>query len=178
MSQCLPIFLFSTELNSNHPLNSPTEEEKKITFFSIEAKIKRVKKEPAPVGIAAMWNLIMWNRCSSGLVSVVQVKNPITGWHRNNQNTSFLSRPAFSFPLTPSHYSLPHSLIHLSELFQVAASYLPVIPLLGFISDNILITGLIFNPFKIPPSLSTSLFMQSPPLPSCSFASVPTSSLL
>lgn len=29
-----------------------------------------------------MWNPIMWNRCSSGLVSVVRLKNPITGWDR------------------------------------------------------------------------------------------------
>lgn len=55
-----PISLFSTDLNSNHPLNSPTEREKKITFFfPIKAKIKRVKKEAAPLGIAATWNQIM-----------------------------------------------------------------------------------------------------------------------
>ncbi len=137
-----------------------------------------MKKDPAPVGIGAMWNLIMWNRCSSGLVSVVQVKNPITGWHRNNQNTSSLSRSAFSFPLTPSHYSLPHSLIHLSEVFQVAASYLSLTLLSGFISVDILITGLISNPFQIPPSLSTSLFLPSPLLLSCSLAPSTTSSLL
>lgn len=60
VSQRLPFFLFPTELNSNHPLNSPTEGEKKITFFfSIKAKIKRVKREPAQVGIVAMRNLIM-----------------------------------------------------------------------------------------------------------------------
>lgn len=61
VSQRLPFFLFPTELNSNHPLNSPTVGEKKnhLFFFSIKAEIKRVKREPAQVGIVAMRNLIM-----------------------------------------------------------------------------------------------------------------------
>lgn len=105
-------------------------------------------------------------------------ENPITGWHRNNQNTSSLSCSAFSFPLRPSHYSLRHSLIHLSELFQSAASYLSFTPLSGFISVDILITGFISNPFTIPPSLSASLFLPSQLLLSCSFAPSLTSSLL
>lgn len=146
---CLDAFLFSySPQNSTLIIHlTPLLSRGEITFFlSIKAKIKRMKKEPAPVGIASMWNLIMWNRCSSGLVSVVPVKNPITGWHRNNQSTSSLSRSAFSFPLTPSHYFRPYSLIHLSELFQVAASYLSLTPLPGLILVDILITGFISNP--------------------------------
>lgn len=107
-----------------------------------------MEKEPAPVEVVAMWNPIMWNRCSSGLVSVVRVKNPITGWDRNNQNTSYQSHSSFSFPLTPTHYSLPHSFIHLSEVFQVVAFYLSSAPLPSFISIDILISGLISNLFK------------------------------
>lgn len=102
---------------------TPPLQGKKNHPFSIQYKITWVKKDPALVGITAMWNLIMWNRCSSGLVSAVRVKNPITEWTRNNQNTSSQSCCAFLLPLTPSHYSLPYSLIHLSEHLQLAASY-------------------------------------------------------
>lgn len=149
MSQCLPVSLFSTELYSNHPFNFSTGG----IFFLIKAKIKQVEKEPAPVEVVAMWNPIMWNRCSSGLVSVVRLKNPITGWDRNNQNTSYQSHSSFSFPLTPTHYSLPHSSIHLSEVFQVVAFYLSSAPLPSFISIDILISGLLSNLFKTYPSL-------------------------
>lgn len=165
VSQCLPVSLFSTELYSNHPFNFSTVG----IFFLIKAKIKQVEKEPAPVEVVAMWNSIMWNRCSSGLVSVVRVKNPITGWDRNNQNTSYQSHSSFSFPLTPTHYSLPHSFIHLSEVFQVVAFYLSSAPLPSFISIDILISGLISNLFK-----TYTLLFFSPR----SFAPFFTSSLL
>lgn len=86
------------------------------------------------------WQPCEISPCEIGahVASVVPVKNPITGWYRNNQSTSSLSRHAF-FLLTPSHYSL----IHLSELFQEAAFYLSLPPLPRLISVDILITGLI-----------------------------------
>lgn len=154
VSQCLPIFLFSTELSSHHPLNSPTEGGKNDFFFLSKPKSNEWRKnllrwgsQPCEISSCEIGAHLAWSQW-------VRWKIPFHG-DRNNQNASWLSCRAFSFPLTTTHYSLPHSLIHLSELFQVDASYLSLTPLPGTISIDVLITGLESNPFKIAPSLSS-----------------------
>ena len=77
-----------------------------FSFFYQSLKSNEWRKNPLRWGIAAMWNLIMWNRCSSGPRSQrFRWKNPITGQHRNNQNTSFLSL-AVLFSLSTYTFSL------------------------------------------------------------------------
>lgn len=181
MSRCIPIFLFSTELNSHHPLNSPTEGgaggRENDLFFLSKPKSNEWRKnllrwgsQPCEISSCEIGAHLAWSQW-------FRWKIPLHG-DRNNQNTSYLSCRAFSFPLTTTHYSLPDSLIHLSKLFQVDASYLSLTPLRVIISVDVLITGLKSNPFKIPPSLSTSHFLQSSLLLSCSFTPSSTPSLL
>ena len=132
-------------------LTPPVRGEKNDLYFSIKAKIKRLQKEPAPVGITAMWNLIMWNRCSSGLVSVVPVKKSHYVVTEITKITSYLSRRAFSLPLTTAYYSLLRALIHLSELFQVDAPYLSLASsLLMFLSWVLNLIPLKYPPLYLP----------------------------
>lgn len=145
MSRCLLLFLFSTGLDSHHPLNSPTEGEKNDLFFLSKLKSNEWRKnllqwgsQPCEISSCEIGAHLAWSQW-------FRWKIPLHG-DRNNQNTSYLSCCAFSDPLTTTYYSLPGSLIQLSELFQVDASYLSLTPLRVIISVDILITGLKSNP--------------------------------
>lgn len=170
---CLPISLFCTELNSNHPLNSPTER-KNSPFFLSKPKSNAWRKnllrwgsQPCEIPSCEIGAHLAWSQW-------FRWKIPLQGETEITKTPLPLSHSASSFPLTPSHYSLPHSFIHLSELLQAAASY--VFPSSGFISTGILITGFISNLFKIPHNPLT--FLPSVLLLPCSFAPFSTSSLL
>lgn len=150
----LPISLFSTELDSNHPLNSSTGGEKFTSFLSkpksnawrknlLRWGLQPCEIPSCEIGAHLAWS--QWFRWKIPLQSVTEITKTAT--------------LLFSSPLSPSHYSLPHSFIHLSELFQVAACYLSITVLTGFISIDILITSSISNSSKntLPPLFSCLL---------------------
>lgn len=151
-------------------LTPPLRGRKKITFFSLsKPKSNEWRKrqllwgsqprgiKSCEIGAHLAWS--QWFRWKIPLQSDTEITK-----------TPCLKPPCFfHFHLHLLIIPLPQSLIHLSELFQVAASYLSLTPLPGFISVDILITDLKSNPFKIPPVFIHFSFLRSPPLLSCSF---------
>lgn len=143
------------------------EEEKKITFFLSKPKSNGWRKTALPRGRG--WSQPREN--SSCEIRAHLAWSQRFGWKILLQSDAQITKTPlleaawlFPFPLTPSRYSLPRSLIHLSELSLVAASYLFLTPLAGFISEYILITDLASNPFKYPTSIHHSFPAVSIPL--------------